>query len=461
METNEGAVAYEHSLNHAVEFFSKAGSLFSGRESFYGSEDSALKLFQQSWISDKITSFKLLLWLRDCRGGAGNRSASREIYTWLAINEPTWIRANIPALVNFGRWDDLRSLFGTDLEQDAAGFWANAIQNNNVLAAKWADRKDRPIRVNLELKIGDFRRLLAKIRKLSIVEYNMCENYWHKIQYEHVPSVAMARYNKTFGKHDAERFEAYKNKLETGEVKIHAEVLFPHDCVRTVNNGDKKIADAQFNALPDYLDNAEARTMVISDTSASMDTRISGSISACDVSQALALYCSSRVPENSPFWKRFIGFCSESTFKDWRGLTFSQAVESKQIFDGAVGSTRIDTALDLILKIATDRDIPQNLMPTTLLIVSDMQFHEGVEGSETQVELSLKKWDAARYERPNIVYWDTAGYGGSQGTAKQKNIGLVSGFSPAILASIFDSDEFTPESVMLKTLEKYEIEVPE
>jgi hypothetical protein len=65
--TNEGALQYEHALDHAVEFFSKAGSLFEKRESFYGHEESALSLFQKVWIVDPIVSFKLLLWLRDCR----------------------------------------------------------------------------------------------------------------------------------------------------------------------------------------------------------------------------------------------------------------------------------------------------------------------------------------------------------------------------------------------------------
>lgn len=65
--THEGALNYEHSLNHALEFFSKAGSLFEKSGSFYGMEESALSLFQKTWIVDKEISFKLLLWLRDCR----------------------------------------------------------------------------------------------------------------------------------------------------------------------------------------------------------------------------------------------------------------------------------------------------------------------------------------------------------------------------------------------------------
>jgi len=67
-DTHEGANAFEHSLDHAVEFFSKAGSLFTKRDSFYEGEESALALFQKVWIVDKALAMRLLLWLRDCRG---------------------------------------------------------------------------------------------------------------------------------------------------------------------------------------------------------------------------------------------------------------------------------------------------------------------------------------------------------------------------------------------------------
>ena len=460
MITNEGAKAYEHSLDHNLEFFSKAGSLFTNRQSFYGNEESVLKLFQMSWIADKEITFKLLLWLRDCRGGAGNRSATRECLTWLAENDPDWIRYNMKWIPMIGRWDDLRSLFGTPLESLAAGYWANALNGGDVLAAKWADRNDKPIRRIFGMKIGDFRRFLANLRKQHIVEYKMCAKQWNEIDYNKLPSVAMARYNKAFYKNDEDRFKVFKEGLKTGKSKVKATVLFPHDCVRTAKHGDREIADAQFKELPDYLSDAEERILVISDTSASMSSAIAGSVEAMDISQGLALYCSSKLREDSPFYKRFIGFESESQFKDWRGMTFSEAVRNRRIFDGAVGSTRIDLALDLILHTATERQIPHELMPTTLLIVSDMQFSEGASRGGTEVEHSLLKFDAAGYERPKIVYWNTAGYSGQQDTVNAKNVAMISGFSPSILKAVFGGSDFSPRLIMLRSLEKYEIEEP-
>ena len=97
-----------------------------------------------------------------------------------------------------------------------------------------------------------------------------------------------------------------------------------------------------------------------------MDIRVSGSIKAVDISQGLALYCSAKIPENNPFHKKFIGFCSEGEFKDWNGMSFSEAVRRRRLFDRAIGSTRIDKALNLILQTAKFFNLTQDQMPTTL-----------------------------------------------------------------------------------------------
>ena len=457
--TNEGGTQYEHSLDHALEFFSKAGSLFEKRESFYDSEESALSLFQKTYIVDKVISTKLLLWLRDCRGGAGNRSGARACMNWLANHDPEWFSRHIGWIPLVGRWDDLRALFGTPLEEDAVALWREALLKKDVLAAKWADRTDYQLRKSLGLKIGDFRRFLASLRKNHIVEYKMCSNEWSSIDYETVPSVAMARYTNAFGRHDAERFEAYKEALKKGTAKIHSDVLFPHDCVRTVYFGDKQIADAQFEALPNFLENSNEKAIVIADTSGSMDVCISGSIRAVDISQGLALYFSAKIPEDNPFHKKFIGFSKEGKLKDWNGMSFSEAVKSRGVFDHAIGSTRIDRALGLILKTAKFFNLSKDQMPTMLLIVSDMQFQCGVEGDGTEVEKALAGWKQAGYDIPKIVYWNTAGYAGNPSTKFAKNVGLISGFSPSILKAVLSGEDFSPIAIMLRALEKYNIEV--
>jgi len=474
-KTNEGAVMYDNAINACVEFFSKAGSLFEKRQSFYGNEVTAKELFVPAFKEDAVTALKLLFWLRDCRGGAGNRSGARSIIEHLA-NEATQLMAlNMHLIPVYGRWDDLKALFTTPLRNEAGEMWADAIRNGDILAAKWAKREHKPTRHALGLKESEFRKMLASIRKDHIVEHKMCQKKWSEIDFKHVPSVAMARYTKAFANHDPARFQAYKEAVKSGESTVHADTLFPHDCIRTVRYGDAEMGSLQFDALPDYLEGTDEKIMVICDTSGSMNATVGGSVQAVDVSMGMALYCSSRMPEDSPFYKRFIAFCSEGKFMDWRKhKTLASAVNDRKIFDGAIGSTRIDLALSTILNIAVKKNIPQRLMPTTLLIVSDMQFSDGAcesgygwdsqglpyDESLTEIEKAMMKFEDAGYDRPKIVYWNTAGYGGQQDTVNSENIGLVSGFSPALCKAVFGGEDFTPYAIMQRAIEKYEVRIP-
>jgi len=461
--TNEGDIQFSNSGSPLIDFFSKAGSIYDRKYhiAFYENEESILDLFKKAWDSDSWNAFKLMLWVRDCRGGAGNRSGFRSILNWLANSNPEWIELNMHWIPFIGRWDDLRSLFKTSMEEKAGRFWWNEISQGNVLAAKWCDRSDYPVRKAAGMKIGVFRRYLANIRKEHIVEHKMCSDQWEKIEYDKVPSVAMARYTRAFLNNDEKRFTYFKEAVKSGTKKVKADAIFPHDCVRTAFNGDPEMANLQFDALPVYAPD-DSMTIVISDTSGSMTSNVGGSIRAIDISMGLALYFSGKVSKDNPFYKRFIKFCDEGHLVDWRGIEFSRAIKNPRIFDGAIGSTRIDKALNTILNIAVKNKIPQRLMPKNLLIVSDMQFHQGTDNSESAIESSLKGWDQENYDRPNIIYWNVVSYGGSPATSCMNNVALISGFSPAILKSVLSCDTINPEAVMFKALEKYaEIYVPD
>jgi hypothetical protein len=175
----------------------------------------------------------------------------------------------------------------------------------------------------------------------------------------------------------------------------------------------------------------------------------------------LSLYCSAKMPEDSPFYKKFIKFESEDRLVDWNGISFSKALHNREIFDGACGSTRVDKALMTILYTAQMFKVPPENMPTSILIVSDMQFTSMVhQDSLTPVEACMRKWEESGYSRPKIVYWNVAGYAGSPDTVKSPNTGLVSGFSPSILKAVFSGEDFTPRAIMERAISKYEIVIP-
>jgi len=486
--------AYANTEDALLEFFSKAGSLFKGKETYHGDESSVVELFKPAWVKNGYKSMQLAMWLRDIRGGAGNRSGFRDIIGWIAKRDPEWIEANMHFIPEVGRWDDLKVLMDTSCEKNALDFWVRAIQDGNQLAAKWAPRESndsivfKKLRKVAKMSPKDFRKLLAK--NTNVVETAMCQKEWQDVDYNKVPSVAAGRYNNAFAKHDGVRYESWKSHLEEGvdeegnEVKVNASVLFPHDVIRTLkadlgskykefaaNYGysgsrrkdntkysDSKLANAQFDALPDYIESANQRIMAICDFSGSMSVSVSGSIQAIDVSMGLGLYCSDRLGEDNPFYRKFIPFSNDSRLVEWKNETFSVAAQKHN--DGWCGSTNVRAALDQILEAAQLFGASNEQIPNTLLIISDMQWDEGTDDDMTSVEAGLKAWEDAGYSSPRIVYWNLAGYRTSPATAKSQNVALVSGFSPSLLKAILGGEDFSPLAIMERAIEKYEVVDP-
>lgn len=464
--TNEGELQYTDSLDACVDFFSKAGSIFDKKvQSFYDNPESVTGLFVKAWNTDKEIAFKLLFWLRDCRGGAGNRSGFRKCVKLVANSNPAWVTKNIELISKHGRYDDLRSLFNTPCEDVAVSYWTWKIFQKDVLAAKWAKRTDVPLYLKLKKEnvvknMGDFRRLLSSIRSEHIVETKMCNREWHKIDYSHVPSVAMTRYGKIFAKNGGDLYRNYLVDVASGKKEIKTSVLFPHNCLTSLRSDNEELAKLQFENLPNYIGD-EKSIMVIADTSGSMESPVTPTVTALDISVSLALYCSSFLPKSSPFYKKFIQFCDESSFTDWSDHSFGYDV--LKLFNRAVGSTRIDLALKLILSTAKMFNVKDEDMPKMLLIISDMQFSQGVEHddeTETIVKLTLNKFRESGYTIPKVVYWNVMPYAGSPDLSVTKNVGMVSGFSPSILSSVLSCDDFSSVSIMMKAIDKYEIVIP-
>jgi hypothetical protein len=126
-----------------------------------------------------------------------------------------------------------------------------------------------------------------------------------------------------------------------------------------------------------------------------------------------------------------------------------------QMNTGEVANTDLNRAFDLILKTAVDNKVPQAEMPGTLVIFSDMQFDQGVDHDDSAIEMIARKYQAAGYELPKVVFWNlNAAYGNTPVKFDKSGTALVSGFSPAVAKGILSGnmDDFSPEAIMLKTV---------
>lgn len=170
--TTNGDLAFAHTGNHFVEFFSKAGSLRVDKNTKDG-KDEILALFTNAFHADRLMALRLMFWVRGIReGGAGNRDAFRTCLRWLGKNEPEIASANVHLVPKYGRWDDLESLYGTAAEDSAVSLWAGAIRNQDRLACKWACRRDGRLARHLRLTPKQFRQLV--VAGSDTVEQKMC-----------------------------------------------------------------------------------------------------------------------------------------------------------------------------------------------------------------------------------------------------------------------------------------------
>ena len=400
--------------------------------------------------------------------GAGNRQTFRDCIKWLATTgDAEWVKANIALIPSVGRWDDLIALYDTECEEAALTLWADALYaddpNITPLAAKWADRQDVKLRNHMKLSPKAFRKLVVT-KTGWIVERAMCEGAWADIAFSHVPSVAGARYRKAFKAHQQLRYEQWCLDLATNK-KVNASVLFPHDIIRTVNattDSDKPfetLIETMFENMPNYIEDPNARCIGISDFSGSMNTAVSGKVTALDVSLALGLYCGDRLGKDNPFYRKLIPFSTTSKLVSWKNMSVLKAI--REIPDGYCGSTNIEAALNVLLESAVMWNVKPDQMINKLIILSDMQWDQATDDASVNViESCMKKWETAGYERPTLIFWNLHCYNNQPATKHDKNVALVSGFSPSILKTVLSGKDVNPIDVMMETIKKYEVVVP-
>jgi hypothetical protein len=117
-------------------------------------------------------------------------------------------------------------------------------------------------------------------------------------------------------------------------------------------------------------------------------------------------------------------------------------------------STNLHAAFEKILSVAVKANAPQEDMPAMVLILSDMQFDQCVRNDDSAMQMIERKYAEAGYTMPKVVFWNLNASDNVPVKSDKSGAALVSGFSPAIMASLLGADveQFTPEGIMLKTV---------
>ena len=463
--TENNAKSYVSTSNASLDLFGKIAACRK-------TPSMAVDLFRKAYSEDMETALRILFWARDIRGGQGERNVFRTILADLAKKNASVVEKVVPLVPFYGRWDDLMVLEDTsvwntvlNLIKEQLTYDLNQSVDSNVsLLAKWlpsinassqnSKRLGRKIAAHMGWKESFYRKALSILRKkIAIVERDMCAKQWENIDYEKVPSRAQKMYRKAFGRNDAIRYNSFLTAVEKGEAKINAGTLYPFDIVSNYMNkfsgwifGKPSITidrtlEAQWKALPNYMEGKTFNGLVVADTSGSMF----GDPIAVAIS--LAMYIAER--NESPVWKnKFITFSSQPTLQNIVGNNVAEKV-SNLIRAHWEYNTDLMAVFKMILNTAITNDVPADQMPSTLIIVSDMQFDQACSSNKrTNFEQIQKLYRKAGYEMPQLVFWNVRASAGTPVTSHDSGTALVSGYSASNMGAILSGKDLTPVSLM-------------
>ena len=481
--TENGAVGYARSGHALTDFFFKVGSMRKA-----GPIEIA-NAFAEVYAEDKQRALELMFFIRDCRGGQGEKHVFNAIFGWVIKNDPAAAISLLSLIPEYGSWksffeltpyflsasEDVRkaanTLFMDQWDSDIDGMNAD---KSISLMAKWCpsanassrDTKNlaRYWRGVLGITEKEYRKTLSSLRDyLKVLETKMSANKWSEIDYNAVPSRAGVIYRNSFLKHDEIRRRRWLENLKKPEsgAKINTGVL---DCPTIVS---KYVKDAWYG---DYAYDEDATLeaawadmvkkgresgvngfIPVIDGSGSMTINVGGNLSALDVARGFGLYFAAINAE--PWRGKAIEFGSQPEFfeVDTDGSLLNQLKIAARHAD--CGTTNLEAVFDLVLKAAVDGNLKQEEIPG-IIIFSDMEFDFACENpSERLFKQIEQKWNAAGYKLPKLFFWNINSRTGTLPMIENDlGVGLISGFNQSIMKMVM-STEVDPYKIIIEQLD--------
>lgn len=480
--TEKGDITHKTTKSDVLDMFALGGSY---RER---TDNDVILLFKNAYEENLELALKCLFYLRDIRGGQGERRFFRIAFKWLCENHPESAKKNLINVSEYGRWDDLiYTAANTPLQNEAFNiikhqFTLDVKCKTPSLLAKWMPsqnasnvetRKMGHVLANyLGLDNKTYRKTLSTLReRIKVLEKLMSENRWDEIEFDKIPSRAGLIYKNAFARRDilAKKYEAFAKDKTT---KVNAEALYPQEIAeRIFGNGyyrpklsetDRLMLQKYWDNLKDFYNGREENGIAIVDVSGSMDgTPMNAAVS-------LGAYIAEKA--NGPFANHFITFSNHPQLVKFEGVDIVDKFIRCSDADWG-GTTNLKAVFDLLLKTAKNRNTRVEDMPTRLYIFSDMEFDScvsfdndygwGYTGMATEnsirtgLESIKEKWAREGYKLPQVIFWNL--------NARNNNIpaigegfSYVSGFSPSMIDCILsgkDGYDLMLEKLMSKRYE--------
>ena len=467
--TENGAVTHKTTKSDLLDMFAMGAAMRTR------SDEDVILMFRKAFKENPVYALKCLFYIRDVRGGQGERRFFRVVMKDLAKFDTAAARRNLKFVPEFGRWDDLYVFVGTPLEADALQIMKDQLAldvecKTPSLLAKWlksentssveSRRLGNITREFFGMSHKQYRKTLSILReRINVLERLMSEGRWDEIEFDKIPSKAGMKYKNAFARHDLERaknenVQTYADFAKDNTKKVNAKALYPYECVHEALNimGNQQgwslrghhvaLDDTQrlminkyWDNLADYFNGATFNGIALVDTSGSM------SGTPIEVAISLGLYCAEK--NQGAFANHFISFESNPHWIETSGVDFCDKVYR---ITGAEwgGSTNVEAAMDLILNVAKQNGCSQDEIPQNLVIISDMEFNYCVTSNnygrgnvnDTLFEKIAAKYRANGYEMPHVIFWNVNARQANIPMLGNGNVSFVSGFSPSIFETI-------------------------
>ena len=401
---------------------------------------------------------KCLYYIRDIRGGQGERRFFRVILKWLADNHSDAVLRNMEYIPLVGRWDDLYILDGTCLEKDMYKFMKKQfLLDLNCkapsLLAKWMKSENASSKESRHLACKTmemfgispkmYRKALATLReRINVLERLMSEGRFDEIEFDKIPSRAGIIYRNAFARNDMTkaRYEAF---IKSKETKVNAGALYPVDVAHRAfrasrlpyDDPERLALQKYWDNLPNYYGDREENGIAVVD--------VSGSMTGTPMEAAVSLGAYIAEKAHGPFANHFITFSAQPELVEFNGVDITDKLNRCASADWGM-NTNLEAVFDMLLNVALANNTPQEDMPTRLYIFSDMEFDAALQewcrwdtgfNPDTLVEGIAKKWAARGYRMPDVVFWNL--------DARQNNIpaigegfSYISGFSPVMIEQV-------------------------
>lgn len=483
MTTENGALAHKTTGGAVYDLFAFGGAYRSR------SDADVITLFSDAFDEDPSLAMKCLFYLRDCRGGQGERRFFRVAYRWLAKNYTDYAKRNLKQIPIFGRWDDLLyCTTETPIEEKAEEMMADELctavaENEDYLAFKWApsinasNKTTRKLAYKLasfmDMSPRDYRTFLSSGReKARVLEKLMSGNRWDEINFKYIPAKAGINYSAAFARRP-ETAERYKEFINNKETKVNADTLYPYEIVRkaltieerndSLDATSRAAINKYWENLPDYFDGASNSMICVVDTSRSMTWTENKNVRPIDIAISLGMYCAEHL--SGAFKNCYISFSSHPQLINIAGADFVDKVN--RIYDTNIcGNTDLKAVFELIKNIAIRSNVRKEDLPKTIIVISDMQIDQATteycsycqvswtqswtqENIETEMEGIRRRFKEVGLEMPKLVYWNVDA---RENTILDlgPDVSFVSGASPTIFKSVLTGK--TGTELMMETL---------